>query len=239
MGSLEKVTTDEAVVKWADDVRKRLERGCGGRLRARAEDRRPRDQPHLRERRLHARRDARRRRGRGGRHRQLAHDQRDPVAHARRRRAAAPRGARRGLHAALRLSRAQRAARRRRQEADAEPAQCRRRLAAPEGLAHHCGAAVVLLGIRDRRARRRRPAEPLGNARVAQGARLSDQPVRRTARVDRRGRKGVPRVGAEAWRPRLRDRRDRDQGRRLRAAAATRRAPLSDRAGHARSSGRR
>ncbi len=62
---------------------------------------------------------------------------------------------------------------------------------------------------------------------MAQGARLSDQPVRRTARVDRRGRKGVPRLGAEAWRPRLRDRRDRDQGRRLRTAAATRRAPLA------------
>ena len=82
-------------------------------------------------------------------------------------------------------------------------------------------------------------AEPLGDARVAEGARLPDQPVRRAARVDRRGREGVPRLGAEARRPRLRDRRDRDQGRRLRAAAATRRAPLSVRAGRARSSGRR
>ena len=64
MGSLEKVTTDEALVKWADDVRKRLDSRRAGRLRDRAEDRRPRDQPHLRERRLHARRDARRRRSR-------------------------------------------------------------------------------------------------------------------------------------------------------------------------------
>ena len=133
MGSLEKVTTDEAVVKWADDVRKRLGARRAGRVRARAEDRRPCDQPHLRGRRLHPRRDARRRRGRGGRHRQPAHDQRDPAAHARRRRAAAPRGARRGVHAALRLPRAERAAgrrgarSRRRTRATPPPARCARR----------------------------------------------------------------------------------------------------------------
>src|SRR3954471_8648855 len=76
MGSLEKVTTEEAVRKWADDVRKRLESGeaagahGAGFLRARAEDRRPRDQSDVRERRLHARRDPRRRRPGRGRHRQ-------------------------------------------------------------------------------------------------------------------------------------------------------------------------
>ena len=51
MGSLEKVTTDEALAKWADDIRKRLGDRRAGRVRARAEDRRPRDQPHLRGRR--------------------------------------------------------------------------------------------------------------------------------------------------------------------------------------------
>ncbi len=59
----------------------------------------------------------------------------------------------------------------------------------------------------------------LGDARVAEGARLPDQPVRRAARVDRGGREGVPRLGAAARRARLRDRRHRDQGRRLRPAA--------------------
>ena len=49
----------------------------------------------------------------------------------------------------------------------------------------------------------------------------------------------VPRVGAQAHGARLRDRRHRDQGRRLRPAAAARRAALSVRAGRARSSGRR
>ena len=51
MGSLEKVTTDEALAKWADDVRKRLDTRRAGRVRDRAEDRRARDQPHLRGRR--------------------------------------------------------------------------------------------------------------------------------------------------------------------------------------------
>ena len=76
MGSLEKVTTDEAIHKWADDVAQAARHRRAGRVRDRAEDRRARDQPHLRERRLRARRDARRRRGRRGRHRQPAHDPR-------------------------------------------------------------------------------------------------------------------------------------------------------------------
>ena len=48
MGSLEKVTTDEAIAKWADDIRKRLGERRAGRIRARAEDRRLGDQPPLR-----------------------------------------------------------------------------------------------------------------------------------------------------------------------------------------------
>ncbi len=61
MGSLEKVTTDEALRKWDDDVRKRLGTGRAGRLCPRAEDRRSRGQSDLRGRRARARRDARRR----------------------------------------------------------------------------------------------------------------------------------------------------------------------------------
>ena len=114
------------------------------------------------------------------------------------------------------------------QEADAEPAQRRRRLAAPEGLAHHRRAPARRSGPTASACttapRSRRHWETLA---WLKRARLPDQPLRRAARVDRRGREGVPRVGAQARRPRLRDRRDRDQGRRLRAAAAPRRAPLA------------
>ena len=63
MGSLEKVTTDEALQKWAQDVCKRLDVGARGhRLADRAEDRRACRQPDLRERRPRARRHTRRRR---------------------------------------------------------------------------------------------------------------------------------------------------------------------------------
>ena len=76
-------------------------------------------------RRARARRDARQRRDRRGRHAQPAHDRRDPAAH--RRRAAAARGARRGLHVAARLHRAQRAPRRSGRVDVHEPAQLGRR----------------------------------------------------------------------------------------------------------------
>ena len=133
MGSLEKVTTDEALEKWADDVRKRLgtdepvayviepkidgsaislvyENGC-----------------------LRARRDPRRRRPGRGRDGEPAHDRGDPAAHpARRRRgaAAAARGARRGVLPAHRLRALQRGADRhrarspRRTRATRPPARC-------------------------------------------------------------------------------------------------------------------
>ena len=74
MGSLEKVTTDEALEKWADDVRKRLDSDepvafvtepkiDGLAINLTYEERRP-----------HARRDARRRAPGRGRHGQPAHD---------------------------------------------------------------------------------------------------------------------------------------------------------------------
>ena len=106
MGSLEKVTTDEALAKWADDVRKRLDTDepvayvlepkiDGLAINLIYEDGV-----------LVARRDARRRRAGRGRDGEPAHDRRDPAADARRRRAAAARGARRGVPAALGLPRA-------------------------------------------------------------------------------------------------------------------------------------
>ena len=91
MGSLEKVTTEEAVPKWADDVRKRLDS----------------DEPvaYVLEPKIDglainltyesgvfvARRDARRRRAGRGRHREPAHDPRDPAARCGRRPRAASR----------------------------------------------------------------------------------------------------------------------------------------------------
>ena len=83
MGSLEKVTTAEALEKWADDIRKRL-----GSDEPVAYVLEPKidglgDQPHLRGRRARARRHARRRRPGRGRDRQPAHDRLRSAAHAR------------------------------------------------------------------------------------------------------------------------------------------------------------
>ncbi len=195
------------------------------RLRHRAEDRRARDQPHLRGRHPCARRNARRRAPGRGRDRQPAHDPVGPAQDARRRPARGRGGARRGLHADLRLPRAERARRGTGPEARAEPAQRRRRLAPPEGLVDHGLAPARGLDVRPRRRGSPRPDDALGSARVAPRARLSHEPVRRAARLDRVRRRGLPRLGDEAHRARLRDRRDRDQGRLVRPAATAERAP--------------
>ena len=239
MGSLEKVTTDEAIEKWAEDVRKRLgddepvayvlepkidglainltyENGVFARGATRGDGEVGEDVTV-----------------------NLRTIPAIPLRMLGERRAAADRGARRGVHAALRLPRAERAARRRGEEADAEPAQRRGRLAAPEGSVDHRRAPAVVLGLRRRRARRARAHVALGDAGVAARARLPDQPVRRAPRVGRGGRGALPRLGAPPRRARLRDRRDRDQGRRLRAAATGSARCISGRAGRARSSGRR
>ena len=77
MGSLEKVTTDEALAKWADDVRAaRL--GRARRVRDGAEDRRVRGLAGLRGRRPRSR-NPRRRRARRGDHAEPADDQGDPL----------------------------------------------------------------------------------------------------------------------------------------------------------------
>ena len=197
------------------------------RVRDRAEDRRPLDQPHLRGREARARRDAGRRPQRRGRDDEPEDDQGDLDAHAAaegRAAAAAARGARRGLHAAVGLRRAERAARRRRQEDDAEPAQRGGRLAPAEELADHRGAAAEHLGPRPRPPRRAPDRGPLGRAAVAARAGLPHEPARGAPRVDRVGRASGGRVGAAARGARLRDRRARDQGRLVRAAGAARRA---------------
>ena len=115
------------------------------RIRRRAEDRRALLQPALRERRARPGGDARRRlRGRG-RHRQRAHGASDPEAA--RRRAQGLRGARRSLYAPCRLRRAQRAPGRRRQAGVRQPAELRRRFAAPARSAHHRRAAACLFRL--------------------------------------------------------------------------------------------
>ena len=146
MGSLEKVTTDEALVKWADDVRKRLgtdepvayviepkidglavnltyENGVFVRGATRGDGVQGEDvTPNLRT--IEA-----------IPLRMLGDDA-----------AGGRRGARRGLPAAVRLPRAERAPRRDEPEARAEPAQRRRRLAAAEELGDHGRPAAVRRG---------------------------------------------------------------------------------------------
>ena len=93
-------------------VRRELRPGRGrsaGRVRGRAQVRRPGHQPALRERRAGAGGDARRRRDRRGRDAEHPHHRPDPAAAAPAMRRAGAGGARRGLHAARRLRGAQRA----------------------------------------------------------------------------------------------------------------------------------
>ena len=144
--------------------------------------------------------------------------------HGRRRRRCC-RGARRGLLPALRLprastrSRSRRARSRRRTRATRRPARCASstpRITAERPL------SVWVYGAGVPRGRRARHA--VGDARLAARARLPDEPVRGAPRVDRGGRRGVRGLGEAPRRARLRDRRDRDQGRLVRPAAAARRA---------------
>ena len=145
-----------------------------------------------------------------------------PLQH--RRRAAAARGARRGLHVAARLRRAQRAPRRGRAVDVHEPAQLapRARSASstrrsPPSARCRCGATAI--GVTEGLALRL----ALGGARVAARARLPRQRRRQAARQRGRGRRAVPGLAGAPRRARLRDRRRRRQGRRLRAAAPARR----------------
>ena len=201
--------------------RARGDRGPAVRLRRGAEDRRARDLAALPRRRARARRHARQRRGGGGRHAQPAHDPLDPAAL--RRRAAADRGARRDLHVAVGLHRAQRAPRRGRARDVHEPAQLGRRHDPPARPAARRRAPALDVVLRDRRHRGDRVREPLGVARVAAEPRVPRQRRRQAAHHRGRGGGAVPGVAGAPRRARLRDRRRRGQGRRLRAAAAARR----------------
>ena len=213
--------------------------GRAGRLRDRAEDRRARDQSHLRGRRSRPRRDAGGRDPGRGRDRQPAHDPDRSAADARRRAPGAARGARRGLHAAFGLPGAERTARRHQAEGRPQPTQRGCGLAASEGFVDHRLAPIGRLGLRRRRMRRAGAGVPLGHAPAAARARFPDEPVRRAPRVARVGGGGVPHMGEPPRGAGLRDRRDRDQGRFPRPAAAGSALCTGARAGRGRSSGPR
>ena len=227
MGSLEKVTTDETLAKWADDVRKRLdsdepvayvtepkidgsavslvyEDGLLVRGATRGDGERGEDvTPNLRTIKAIP----------------LGMRSADgepppPVAG----------GARRGLLPALGASTGStsvwwpRARRPRRTRATPPPGSLRQLNSADHGRAR-----PLDLGLRHRPRRRARLRHALGDAPVAAGARLPHEPARQAARVARVRRARVRRVGGEADRARLRDRRHRHQGRLPRPAAAPRR----------------
>ena len=84
---------------------------------------------------------------------------------------------------------------------------------------------LVHLGLRARHGGRALLRRAFRGARVAPRARLPHEPVRGAARDDRGGRARLRASGSAARRARLRDRRDRDQGRLARPAATARRAP--------------
>ena len=172
--------------------RARGDRGPALRLRRGAEDRRARDLAALPRRRARARRHARQRRGGGGRHAQPAHDPVDPAAL--RRRAAADRGARRDLHVAVGLHRAQRAPRRGRAPDVHEPAQLGRRHDPPARPPARRRAPALDVVLRDRRHRGDRVREPLGVARVAAEPRVPRQRRRQEAAAPR------TRSSPSAWR---------------------------------------
>ena len=83
------------------------------------------------------------------------------------------------------------------------------------------------------------PRPQFADARLAPRARIPDEPSCGAARVDRRGRRRLRALGEPARRARLRDRRDRDQGRLVRPAASGWARCTSDHGGRGHSSGRR
>ena len=194
----------------------------GLRLRRRAEDRRAGDLAALRGRRARARRHARQRRGRRGRHAQPAHDPGHPAAH--RGRAAAARGARRGLHVAAGLRRAQRAPRRAGPLHVHEPAQLGGGDDPPARPGARRRAPAVDVVLR-RSARSRACASPATGRALEwlrdHGFRVNGD-VKRLEGEDEVVAQCLALAGA-ARRAGLRDRRRGGQGRRPRAAAPARR----------------
>ena len=139
----------------------------------------------------------------------------------------------------LRLPGAERAPRGDEPEARAEPAQRGRRLAPPEGLVDHGVAAARDVGLRDRPLRRTRSRDALGDARVAARARLPHESVRasgssRSRRWPPRARTGSIAASSSTTRSTGSSRRSIPTLSREFSARSTR-----GRAGRARSSGRR
>ena len=216
--------------------------GRAGRVRARAEDRRLGDQPALRERRLRARRDARRRRCAARTSRSnLRTIEAIPLRMlGRRRRPRASRSAARSTSRSTGFARFNEA----QLAADKKPAPNRAQrgggLAAAAEPGGHGRAAAVDLRLRHRCTRTAPSSRSQWEAlEWLRGRGFRTNPDARAARVDRGGRRRVRRVGGAARRPRLRDRRDRDQGRLLRPATQPRRRCTGVRASPARSSGLR
>ena len=206
--------------------------GRAGRVRHRAEDRRVGDLARLRERRLRARGDARRRH-RGARTSPATSGPSTPSrSGSASATASAPpplaRGARRDLLPALGVRALQRARR-------SPPARSRRRTLgtrprAPSGSSIPAITAERPLSLwvygvgcaRGRPARRRSGSSSAGSASTGSGRTRTRSDSSRSRRWP-----SVPRLGAAPVGARLRDRRDRDQGRRPRPAAPARRAARS------------
>ena len=151
-----------------------------------------------------------------------------------RRRAENLRGARRGLYAPRRFRRAERPPGGGGQADLRQPAQLRRRLAAPARPAHHRLAAAAILRLRLGRGQRALRRDAARRDRGHGPLRPADQPADETLQHGRGNARPLPRDRGRAGEPRLRHRRRRLQGRRPRAAAAPRLrlalAPLGGRA---------
>ncbi len=194
--------------------------GRGGgpdRVRGRAEDRRPGDLAGVRERRADAGRYPWRRRDRRGGDPEPAHDQVHPAA--RGRCAAAARGARRGVPAALGLREAERTEGRRRRAHVRQPAQLRRRLDPPARPAARRRTPALDVVIRRGGGRGAVAGHPVRVARVAARARLQGEPRRGRLQRHRAAGRGLSRLGGAPRLAGLRDRRRGGEGQRPRAAA--------------------
>ena len=241
MGSLEKVTTDEALAKWADDVRKRL--GTDEPVAYVLEPKIDGSAINLTYENGLFVRGATRGDGDPGRGRD-----RRTCARSRRSRCACSAATRRPLlevrgEVYMPLSGFRELNERlagRRQEACAESAQRRGRLAAAEGLRDHRGAAALDLGLRhgyregvDARRRTGRRSQWLRE----RGFRTNPYAERLESIEEVAAR--VRRVGAAAHRARLRDRRHRRSRSTRSTSSGGSARSTSGRVGRARSSGRR
>ena len=209
------------------------------RLHLRAEGRRARPRPGLRERHAGQRRHPRRRPHRRGRDAQRPHDQEHPERAGRQGPAVLPGGPRRGLLPRRGLRGAERAAGRGGQGPVLQPAQQRRRIAAAEGPQGVREPPAALRRPRPRPRRRlSRPPAVLG-VRAAQGLGPAGQRPRPQGRDARPGQRVHRVLRREPALRRPRDRRCRGEGGRGRPAARARLDLERARAGRSRTSTRR